>query len=811
MIGCGSHDQLALQPRDESAGSAGDAPTGSSESQTTGGQREGSDRASGGKTPGQSETGGVAAVDTAGAGGTFSLGPSSGRAGRAGAAGDSSGVPEVGDSGTAGDEGGAFDAAGSGAADGHGGALETGRSGAAGSSDVALHSGGAGAAGAPGVASEGGHAGSAPSDAGGAGPAGAGGIGAGAECTADTCGAHGTCAASGGGSPCQCETGYDGDFCEECAEGYELNTITHGCELPCPGPRQIRCDGQCVDGTTERTCGGCDNDCGDALCRPSHGGWACTCPYAICGGVCSNPLTDESNCTNCGAVCSAGTRCFQGVCRVPAADPPDDGSCVGEGEFWCGDGVCLESPRDGYDEDEANCGGCGIECRPEEICVAGKCQPASENCWWPCDPLRGELCCGHGACVDYLSDPHNCGSCGMQCDAGEACVGGHCQCAGPTARCGDECFDLGFDNDHCGACGHECSVIAGERCVYGECLQGGTGCGLSCGSSELCCPAGNDAGDASTECVDISSMASSGEHCGGCEPCPSEQPCSDGVCGCSWPNASCPDPADPDTTQCVSLETAENCGECGLECTGGRECAAPDASEPDERCGCPTALTWCQGSASCVDLGRDEHHCGRCGNVCGAGEKCIGHRCVEQTGECPGGCAEDQACCLTEEGGSSACLDILEDANHCGGCATVCDATYTCSGGLCQAAGDLCSAPAILPPAGTYINGSLSPFADDGAYTTACGANEGETEQGVEVFYVLEAPPEGATYDVWFFSEDEGVGVSMGTSESASSVCGAVHDTCLSWDPITPVLSGPVVFMVYGPASGTFELGVYPW
>ncbi|MBN1607377.1 MAG: hypothetical protein JW940_12135 [Polyangiaceae bacterium] len=788
-------------------GSTGGAPTGGTETGgvSTGGVATGATPTGGAETRGATGGGSTGGAPT---GGTETGGVSTGEV--------ATGATPTGGTETGGATGGASTggtATGGASTGGTAtGGASTGGTATGGTPTGGTETGGASAGGtATGGASMGGTAtgGGSTGGEGNGGAAGTGGDGGGPACTAETCGAHGTCTTSGGAGPCQCDPGYDGDYCTQCAEGYELNAITRLCELPCPNVRQIRCGGQCVDGTAAQSCGSCDNDCGDALCMPSHGSWECICPYTLCGGVCSNTLIDENNCTYCGKVCPEDQRCFQGACRTPAVEPPAS-SCVGEGELWCGADTCLESPSDGYDEDENNCGGCGNECDPEQICVAGQCQPASDRCWWPCDSSRGELCCGRGACVDYLSDPHNCGSCGMNCDDGEACVGGHCQCASPTARCGEDghCYDLRFDNDNCGACGHQCEIIAGERCVYGECVQGEAGCGLSCGSDELCCP--GDAPEAALECVEISSMLSSSERCGGCQPCPSGQICSDGVCGCSWPNASCPDPDDPDTRICVSLETPEDCGDCGFECTGARECVAPAASDPEDRCACPDALTWCSDSETCVDLAHDEQDCGGCGNVCNAGEKCIGHRCVEQNGDCGDGCSEDQACCLDVEDASSVCTDVLDDASHCGGCAITCEVTYTCSGGLCQAAGDLCSAPAVLPPAGIDLDTDLSAFADDGEYPTACGATEEDTEAGVEAFYVLEAPEEGATYDVAFFSDD-GVTVSMGTAASSSDVCAASYATCLTWDPIAPTLSGPVAFMISGPASATFYLSVWPW
>lgn len=162
-----------------------------------------------------------------------------------------------------------------------------------------------------------------------------------------------------------------------------------------------------------------------------------------------------------------------------------------------------------------------------------------------------------GECVDTLTDPSNCGGCGIVCFGGEQCVEGVCGGdldagpgdAGPPdattldgdvrdaapypwdgsdngdatvvppdggvkpgcdvgeRECDGSCRELRSDPNHCGGCGVMCE--AGEVCAGGECLP-------SCRSPFLTC---------GTQCID---PRSDHLHCGGCgNACPS------GVCSTS--------------------------------------------------------------------------------------------------------------------------------------------------------------------------------------------------------------------------------------------------------------------------------------
>lgn len=105
-------------------------------------------------------------------------------------------------------------------------------------------------------------------------------------------------------------------------------------------------------------------------------------------------------------------------------------------------------------------------------------------------PAQGEERCVD-ACVDPLTDPTHCGTCGnvcpevngqRQCRAGTCVVcpesdpGCQLECTEGTVRCGQSCHDLSSDPKSCGTCGHSCG---GGECHAGVCqplvLIGGIG------------------------------------------------------------------------------------------------------------------------------------------------------------------------------------------------------------------------------------------------------------------------------------------------------------------------------------------------
>ena len=158
---------------------------------------------------------------------------------------------------------------------------------------------------------------------------------------------------------------------------------------------------------------GCGSDCpdggaqGSVFCHADN----CAPNESVCGGVCSNPLTDRDNCGSCGNVCGDGFTCAGGSC-VEACD---------NGLANCG-GTCTN-----IETDPANCGGCSasdpsFQCAPGETCSNSVCS---------CDAPK--LTCG-GACTDPQTDPMHCGAtgdcigvnAGDMCTTEESCINGVC-------------------------------------------------------------------------------------------------------------------------------------------------------------------------------------------------------------------------------------------------------------------------------------------------------------------------------------------------------------------------------------------------
>ncbi|MDI3283393.1 hypothetical protein [Polyangium sp. 15x6] len=101
------------------------------------------------------------------------------------------------------------------------------------------------------------------------------------------------------------------------------------------------------------------------------------------------------------------------------------------------------------------------------ICSAGGCDP-------------GLNCCPAGffsVCRNLATDENNCGSCGNECDTGQQCINGACECTSsnccPSGQVYCSAAPSGCTNLneklHCGACGNRCNNL--EVCVEGECVS----------------------------------------------------------------------------------------------------------------------------------------------------------------------------------------------------------------------------------------------------------------------------------------------------------------------------------------------------
>ena len=294
---------------------------------------------------------------------------------------------------------------------------------------------------------------------------------------------------------------------------------------------------------------------------------------------------------------------------------------------------------------------------------------------------EGELACA-GECIDPMIDARFCGGCHQACPEGAVCNEGLCECLGEAQMCEDGCFDWQSSAAHCGSC--EVACLTGEECYDGACRR-------RCVGDEVRCePEG--------PCVTLDSEKYCGScdvHCGYGELCSASAECEP---ICDEEQLLCGE-------QCYDyLEDEDHCGACDIVCSSGQECLVGSCQEP-----CQSDLTRC--GQVCVDLESDNSHCGSCDVACdlNGGQYCDGGQCLACEGwlcddiclpidelNCSGCgyvCTEEEQCSdsscqptcavgltLCEE----QCVNLNENALHCGACSQACDNNKSCLGGACS-------------------------------------------------------------------------------------------------------------------------------
>jgi len=367
-------------------------------------------------------------------------------------------------------------------------------------------------------------------------------------------------------------------------------------------------------------------------------------------------------------------------------DPGD--SCDVADPMICGDNRCVDLLSD-----PGNCGSCGASCSPG-TCQSGFCVCGGRTCG------RGDVCCS-GACAALQTDRNNCGRCGIVCPSGVACTAGVCAgeacpggCTGGTTCCGVSCADTDVDRSNCGSCGHTCDT--GEICESGACIV--SACAPPCTLPERCC------GDA---CTDVTSDTANCGYCGndcltgdppGADSCVQDATTERIHCSCHGSADRCRTGQLCCENGCKTVASdRDNCGACGVicdplvtnACTEG-ECVCGDTGGP-----CPTGSNCCpdaEGVRSCVDTTDDIHNCGGCGNECSGRlvDSCTDGECTCGTNpQCrrgPGICGGDPG--LAEFCCSGTCTPV--DETNCASCGEACD---TAAGQICESVTPPLAAP----------------------------------------------------------------------------------------------------------------------
>ncbi len=373
-----------------------------------------------------------------------------------------------------------------------------------------------------------------------------------------------------------------------------------------------------------------------------------------CGNVCVNLNVDDQNCGTCGNQCKPGQICAAANCIT---------SCQG-GLTRC-TGKCVNTNKDRY-----NCGACGNVCKPGEVCSAGKC---TKEC------QQGLTDCA-GVCSNTQIDPDNCGACGTKCKAGEVCAAGKCvagQCPAPLSTCGGGdagvkyCANLTNDPQNCGACATACTTA--HICSKSKCA-------LVCATGLFQC-GGGDAG--APYCADLNG---DNTNCGACgNKCNAGESCSAGTCVLTCPAGSVQCAGASGTIYCADLFTDQkNCGKCGTACGAGAFCL-------NGKCAlsCPSSMTMCfSGAPVYYDAGVPD-----LGPPDGGGAADQGAADAGPADAAAPDMALDAGASTDLDAGAAAdkgppakypyCANLTTDNDNCGKCGDKCPAGYVCSNGKC--------------------------------------------------------------------------------------------------------------------------------
>lgn len=357
-------------------------------------------------------------------------------------------------------------------------------------------------------------------------------------------------------------------------------------------------------------------------------GPACSPPATCAGGMCVVEQVCEPGLQRCEANGQILLRCLGDGTGYRAID------CVEQGQL-CNNGACrslLCTPGKLFCNDNTlwRCDDSGFGAAALQNCVNGEyCDNATLSCRAGlCSPnqpaCKGEVAtfcnqdgsgyAGGGSDCSLLPDRH--------------CYLGACLCEPNRADCNattkDGCeTDVASDPDNCAGCSVACS---GNHMATRTCSNG---CDGTCQPGYGDCNA-----DKQSDGCEIQ-ISANADHCGACGVSCSDNniqaTCVAGLCAgkCQPKFNDCN--ADKQLGGCESdsRSDADNCGACGVECSGDHVVPAC----VDGKCGgaCKAGFADCnlnkQRDGCEIDTHSDEQNCGGCGQACAAGESCAAGTC----------------------------------------------------------------------------------------------------------------------------------------------------------------------------------------
>jgi hypothetical protein len=518
-----------------------------------------------------------------------------------------------------------------------------------------------------------------------------------AECAGDDLDRDGFEACAVSSAPCDCndcDPGIHPSGADRACDGIDQDC--DGADAPCdPGDTDrdgmTPSSGDCDDadpairrGAFDRCGDGIDQDCsgGDAICDarsdPDLDGFAGEGPECA-----TDPERYPGALERCDGV---DADCDAVVDEMMAVDR----GCIARSS--CPSGACGVD----FSSDLFHCGGCRRACNPDALtialaCESGVCDCPSETGTGACED--GASCCPEGGCANLATDVENCGSCGNDCDAlsaelggggrSDGCSAGACACAGGAPcglgeRCCGGCIARCTD-ESCGGCGERCGSRA-------RCAEGTAGaCGCVCDAPFADC--NRDAPSAESDGCETDTRTSA-LHCGGCDR------------ACDLPNtdvhecvgSSCrPVACDAGWKDCDgvaangcerNIRTVTDCNECGVAC-GLPNATATCATGECRIAHCAVGFGECDAShaTGCETSTRTLRDCGACGVAC-ALQNAIGS-CTSGVCLVEGCLANRGNCDFYDDNGCE--IDLLTDRQNCGSCERLCRPSEICSGGNCVA------------------------------------------------------------------------------------------------------------------------------